>query len=64
MPARITTSPRNDLQAEGSSLPFENRIDNQVDTTYKNAAQNKEGQVEIESRNKIKQERKKIQKGT
>ena len=33
-----TTSPRNDLQAEGSSLPVENRIGNQVDTTYKNAA--------------------------
>jgi len=59
-----TTSHMNDLQAASSSLPVENRIDNQVDTIYTSAAQRKEGQVEIESRNKIKQERKESQKGT
>ena len=31
-----TTSPENDLQAEDSSLPDENRIGTQVDTTSKN----------------------------
>ena len=59
-----TTSPRSDLQAVSSSLPVENGIGTQIDTNYTRTAQRKEGQVEIESRNEIKQERKRNQKGT
>ena len=59
-----TTSHRNDLQEESSSLPVENSIGTQVDTTHKSEAQSKEGQVEIKNRNNVRRERKKIQKGT
>ena len=46
LPAK-TTSPRSDLQAISSSLPVENRFGTQVDINYRNATQNKEGQVEL-----------------
>jgi len=58
-----TTSHGNELQAVSSSLPVENEIGKQVDTIYTRAGHRREGRVEIENRNEIKQRRKGNQKG-
>jgi len=60
----VTTSHTDDLQAEDSSHPVENRIGIQVDTNHKKTAQDNIGRFTIKGQNEVMQRYKKIQKRT
>jgi len=59
----LTTSHRDDLQAEDSSCPVENRICTQVNTNYRKTAQDNIGRFRSKSQDEV-QRNKKIQKRT